>query len=180
MTKTTREAIIDAAGQLITQTHSATVSLTQVADSLGITHATIYRYFDDKQGLWQAVAQDWFHQNIIAKISVSQTASRQQQLHDWLWGFANAKRNAYRQNPSMFALNTTYIDNDPRALKQVQQEAANQIDTIMGYHDPHHEQSNAILSAFAVFALPNFKEVWFDDDYTDRFERLWSLIAPGI
>jgi len=50
----------------------------------------------------------------------------------------------------------------------------------MGYQDPHHEQSNAILSAFAVFALPNFKEVWFDDDYTDRFERLWSLIAPGI
>jgi len=50
----------------------------------------------------------------------------------------------------------------------------------MAYHDKNLERAEAILSAFAVFSLPNFKESWNRPDYQDRFERIWGLIRKGI
>ncbi|CCD34244.1 hypothetical protein BofuT4_uP104600.1 [Botrytis cinerea T4] len=40
--------------------------------------------------------------------------------------------------------------------------------------------AEAILSAFAVFSLPSFKESWNSPDYQERFERIWSLIKQGV
>jgi len=36
------------------------------------------------------------------------------------------------------------------------------------------------MSAFAVFTLPNFKELWNLPDYQKRFEAIWNLISFGI
>ena len=84
------------------------------------------------------------------------------------------------KDAQMFALNTQYVDNNPRALQRVIQPACQAIDTLMAYHDPHYERAETILAAFAIFALPTFKETWTDTDYQTRFERMWQLIAPHI
>lgn len=180
MAQKTRDKIIATAQNLIDQTGDAGITLNQIAETLGMTHAALYKHFRNKQALWEAVAATWFKREIIDKIKLVENTDPKTQLHDWLWAFAKAKKNTYNTNPRMFTLNTEYIDNNPEALRQVLLDADQIIDDIMDYHDPHHERAEMILAAFAIFSLPNFKETWNEPDYQVRFERLWKLIENGL
>ena len=176
----TRDRIIQTAEQLIQETHHSEVTLDQIAKTLGITHAALYKYFQNKQALWEAVAAAWFQREIIDRIQGEAAITPQNRLHNWLWAFVTAKKNAYHTNPQMFALNTRYIDNHPQALRQVLTPAYQIISQIMDYHDRHNERAETILAAFTIFTLPNFKETWDDPDYAQRFERSWNLIKAGL
>lgn len=182
MEKITQERIIETAEALIERTEKSEVTLSQIADELGITHAALYKHFKNKQELWAAVAKSWFNRMISEQIILKKSSftNPNDLLHDWLWAFANAKKRAYNKNPKMFALNTQYVDSKPLVLRGVLWDSYQVIDGFMNYHDPHFERAEAILSAFAVFNLPSFKESWNLPDYKDRFERIWSLIKYGL
>ncbi|MFD1549976.1 TetR/AcrR family transcriptional regulator [Levilactobacillus fuyuanensis] len=180
MTLTTREKILSTAERLIQETGNAEVTLAQIATALGMTHAALYKHFQNKQALWEAVSAAWFQREIIDQIQCDPTATPQSQLHDWLWAFVTAKKHAYNTNPQMFALNTRYIDNNPKVLRDVLIPAYTIVSHIMGYHDSNNEQAESILATFAIFTLPNFKETWNDPDYAQRFERIWNLIKAGV
>lgn len=182
MERITNKIIITTAKRLIKETNTAEVPLSKIANELGITHAAIYKHFKNKQALWEAVAADWFEQTIINNVhfTPNKQQNKQAELHDWLWAFVNAKKNAYNNDPQMFMLNTYYIDNNPLALHEVLTSAYKMINQIMGYNDSNFEKAEAILSAFSVFTLPNFKETWHLPDYQPRFELLWQLISKGL
>lgn len=180
MANNTREKIISVAETLIVQNDQPEVTLGQIAQELGMTHAAIYKHFANKQALWEAVATAWFQRTIIDQIQVRPTGTPTEQLHNWLWAFVNAKKLASNADPKMFALNTRYVDNNPAALRHVLTSAYQAVEAIMGYHDANYERAEAILSAFAVFALPAFKDTWNEPDYEARFNRLWQLIAKGL
>ncbi|MGN7760930.1 TetR/AcrR family transcriptional regulator [Paenibacillus sp. 22594] len=182
MAKITQELIIETAEALMERTEKSEVTLSQIADELSITHAALYKHFKNKQELWAAVSKNWFNRMISEQIQIDMTnsASPKELLYDWLWAFANAKKRAYNDNPKMFALNTQYVDSNPLVLRDVLWDSYQIIDGFMDYHDPHLERAEAILSAFAVFSLPSFKESWNYPDYQDRFERIWNLIKQGL
>ena len=182
MAKITQELIIVTAEALIERTGKSEVTLSQIADELNITHAALYKHFKNKQELWVAVSKSWFNRMIAEQIKIDMTnlANPQELLHDWLWAFANAKKHTYNENPQMFALNTQYVDSNPLVLRDILWDSYQMIDGFMDYNDPHFERAEEILSAFAVFSLPSFKESWNSPDYQDRFERIWSLIKRGL
>lgn len=182
MAKITQELIIEIAEALMERTEKSEVTLSQIADELSITHAALYKHFKNKQELWAAVSKSWFNRMISEQIQIDMThsANPKELLHDWLWAFANAKKRAYNENTKMFALNTQYVDSNPLVLRDVLWDSYQIIDGIMDYHDPRFERAEAILSAFAVFSLPSFKESWNFPDYEDRFERIWRLIKQGL
>ncbi|MFC6259381.1 TetR/AcrR family transcriptional regulator [Levilactobacillus fujinensis] len=180
MSQLTRTKIIAVAEALITQTGDAAVTLDQISQELGITHAALYKHFQNKRDLWEAVSAAWFQRTIITKITVDTTLLPKEQLHAWLWAFVNAKKQAYNTNPQMFTLNTQYIDNNPEALRTVLTSAYQAIDELLDYHDTNYERAETILAAFSVFTLPNFKDTWNSSDYEHRFELVWKLIEPGL
>ncbi|SFE09252.1 DNA-binding transcriptional regulator, AcrR family [Paenibacillus catalpae] len=181
MAKITQELIIETAEALIERTDKPEVTLSQISDELNITHAALYKHFKNKQELWVAVSKSWFTRMISEQIRLDMTnLNARDLLHDWLWAFVNAKKRAYNENPKMFALNTQYVDSNPLVLREVLWDSYQIIDGFMDYQDPHFERAEAILSAFAVFSLPSFKESWNLPDYQDRFERIWNLIKNGI
>ncbi|CUW13919.1 Transcriptional regulator [Leuconostoc gelidum subsp. gasicomitatum] len=182
MEKLTQKKIIDTTKLLILETNTTDVTPSQIANKLGVTHGAIYKHFKNKQELWEAVAKGWFNQMISEQITITaqNMPDKKTYLHDWLWLFVNAKKRAYNENPKMFVLNTQYIDNNPFALRSVLKESYQKIDAIMNYNDPDLEKAEAIMSAFAVFTLPNFKELWNLPDYQKRFEAIWNLISFGI
>ncbi|WP_261809827.1 TetR/AcrR family transcriptional regulator [Levilactobacillus humaensis] len=180
MIQTTREKILMTAESLIMQTGNAEVTLSEIAQQLGMTHAALYKHFKNKQDLWAAVATAWFNRDILSQTQIDPNQSQKDQLHDWLWAFVSAKKQAATSNPQMFALNTRYVDNHPQVLRQVLTNAYRDIDRIMGYHDAHYERAEAILSTLTVFTLPTFKDTWETPDYQHRFELNWSLIKNGL
>lgn len=181
MDKLSNDRIIQAAEELIEETGKSEVSIPQIAKRLNVTHGALYKHFNSKQDLWEAVAQKWFDETIFKRLKLENTDSDSpSQLHDWLWQFVNAKKTAYLTNDKMFALNTKYIDNNPYALRRVLMKCYHSINEIMGYDDNSIEKAETILSAFSVFTLPNFRDFWEDPDYQKRFESMWSLIEKGI
>lgn len=182
MPKITQERIIETAEKLMARTEKSEVTLSQIADELHITHAALYKHFRNKQELWAAVSKTWFNRMIAEQIKLPPQPSTEPRkvLHDWLWGFACAKKRAYNENPKMFALSTQYVDSHPFVLREVLQESYQTIDRIMGYHDSNFERAEAILSAFTVFNLPTFRETWNLPDHQERFERIWNLIEKGL
>ncbi|GBG94262.1 TetR family transcriptional regulator [Ligilactobacillus salitolerans] len=182
MEKITQERIIATASQLIEETGSAKISLTQIATKLGVTHAAIYKHFRNKQALWVAVTSAWFKKNIIEQVQLNEdtTVNKEEQLHDWLWDFVNAKKGAFNKDPKMFLLNTQYVENNSQALHSVLIPAYQIINQIMQYNDPNFERAEAILAAFSIFTLANFKDSWNLPDYQRRFEFLWKLVKNGI
>jgi len=181
MDRITKTTIIETAEQLIKETGKSEVSVPQIARKLGITHAAIYKYFDNKQELWEAVAQKWFNEHIFDSIVIDKSINnRKKQLHDWIWKFVNAKKDAYLHNQQMFKLNTKYIDNDPYALRKVLMSSYDQVNQIMHYDRETIVKAETIMAAFSVFTLPNFSEFWQDTAYQSRFEAMWNLIETGL
>src|SRR5713101_5686797 len=56
-TEATRNAILDAAVGLLLERRSAGFSVQEVADRVGLTHRTVYRYFPTRRDLMGATAQ---------------------------------------------------------------------------------------------------------------------------
>lgn len=181
MSNQTKEKIIITTQQIMLETASINVRLTDIAERVGITHGALYRHFPDKQSIMVAVAKRWFEQAILQNIHVASTVINPLNfLHDWLWQFANAKKAAYRDSPQMFELNTLYVENDPAILREVLLSSMKMIDDLMNFHDATYLRAEIILAAFSEFTLPSFRKSWYSPDYTVRFERLWQLISMGL
>ncbi|MQS76106.1 TetR/AcrR family transcriptional regulator [Companilactobacillus halodurans] len=181
MEKITNLKIIETAELLIEETGKPEVSIPQIANKMGITHGAIYKHFGSKQELWETVAQKWFNQNIVEKISIDESINdSKKQLYDWLWKFINAKKQAYLSDKRMFDLNTKYVDNNPYVLREVLTGCYHTINRIMKYDDNDIKRAETILSAFSVFTLPNFKDSWKDSEYESRFNAMWNLIKLGL
>jgi len=105
MAKITQRKIVDTASALIQEHGRIDISLNTIADALGITHGALYKHFDSKQAIWEAVAEQWFHTQIIDKVMQTVLSDGQAEqrdrvtvLHDWLWAFVNDKKEAYRRH----------------------------------------------------------------------------------
>lgn len=180
MKKITQSQILDMAEEMMHQTNKADVTLSQVATKLGVTHAAIYKHYLNKQELMEALTDRWFQRNIVEKLEELNEGDPRQQLHQLLWSFVSAKKQIYNDNPNWFSLNTRYVDSNPTVLHNVLKPVYQQINQIMGYQDTDYVQAENILSAFAMFTLPNFKSLWNKQDFQERFERMWLLIADGL
>lgn len=58
-TAKTRRAMIDAADNLIAENGLKGTSVSSVARKLGMSHANVYRHFESRDALLEAVAQSW-------------------------------------------------------------------------------------------------------------------------
>ena len=180
--KITQRLIIDTARKLIQETQKPEISLSKIASSLDITHAAIYKHFKNKKELWTAVCEDWFNESIIKNIGIddNQYTDKQLWLHDYLWQFVNAKKEAYNSNPLMFELNTYYVEKDPYVLKEILNPCFIRVQNKMDYKTDPLYKVEAIFSVFSTFTLPMFKETWNQPDYKLRFETLWDLIKYNV
>lgn len=181
MGKINRQKIIETAEVLILKYSRSDITLSEIATELGVTHATIYKHFKNKQDVWEAVSKKWFNETVMSQVDVGdEDNSKIEKLHNLLWSFAKAKRDAYNHNEIMFTLNTQYVENNPYALREILTIVYQRINIIMGWSDESFADAELIMSAFTIFTLPNFQNTWNDSDFEKRFENMWKLIQPGI
>lgn len=181
MEKITKTKIISVVEELIERNNNTEITLNDIAKELNITHAALYKHFKSKQELWEAVNSSWLEKNVLLKIDVDMNREdRLGLLHDWIKQFMDAKRAIYFENPKMFELSNMYIEHNPLALHNVLTLSYPSINEILGLDDPDFIQAENIMSAFAIFGLPDFACVWDEDFYDQRFENMWNLIKNGI
>ncbi len=98
-----RLAILDAAEVLIRRHGIDRTRLVDVAKSVGVNHAMLYRHFDDKAGLIDAVSQRWLtHLHDRLALIVSGEGPATSRLKDWFLTLHRSMRDKCISDPELF------------------------------------------------------------------------------
>src|SRR4051794_22009923 len=100
----TRERIVAAAEELLRRHGPAKTTVTDVARSLGMSHANVYRHFASKTALQEAVAERWLARisEPLARIAAG-AAPAEEKLPVWVNGLIRAKQRKVLDDPELFA-----------------------------------------------------------------------------
>ncbi|MGH6882092.1 MAG: TetR family transcriptional regulator [Hypericibacter sp.] len=98
-----RERILDAAEMLLRRHGPAKTTVSDVARALDMSHANIYRHFDSKAALQDAVAERWLDA-ISAPLEafVKRKGPAAKRLEGWVLALAKAKRRKILDDPELF------------------------------------------------------------------------------
>jgi AcrR family transcriptional regulator len=128
----TRERIVAAAEELLRRHGPAKTTVTDVARSLGMSHANVYRYFASKTALQEAVAERW-----LARISeplsrvASGSGSAEEKLSAWVHGLIRAKWRKVLDDPELFATYHALAESARAVVDHHVEELCSQIHTIL-------------------------------------------------
>jgi AcrR family transcriptional regulator len=99
-----RERLIDEVVALIEERGTAAITMTELAARAGMSTASLYRYFDSKEALIEAVAERWFQPKvaIMEEVVASDLPPRRKMYEFFARRFALMKA-AWERDPVSFA-----------------------------------------------------------------------------
>jgi len=99
-----KEMILNATEEVIRRFGPEKANITDVAKSLQVSHAAIYRYYNGKTALWDAVTERWLTKlHAPSKDILKEVSPADIKLFRLLEDFAEAKRRSAVNDPEMFA-----------------------------------------------------------------------------
>jgi AcrR family transcriptional regulator len=185
----TRERILEAAEDALRRYGPAKANVVDVARALGVSHGSVYRHFESKAALRDAVTDRWLARigNPLEKIA-AEDGPAADRLHRWLVKLSKAKRKKALDDPELFA---TYIALAGQAREVVDRHVDHLVGQIVRIladgnesgefvvEDPD-KTARAIFDATARFHNPAFASQWTDPGIDDALERVWVLLLGGL
>ncbi|GFZ33194.1 hypothetical protein CSC2_37200 [Clostridium zeae] len=99
-----KEIILNAAEEVIRRFGPEKANISDVAKSLKVSHAALYRYYNGKADLWNAVTERWLSNlHATSKGILKEDTPADIKLFRLLEDFAEAKRRSSINDPEMFA-----------------------------------------------------------------------------
>lgn len=165
-------------------------NLSDVAKALKVSHAALYKYFKNKDALWNAIAERWLDRISEPLNTVMNTtySSASEKMERWLRCLAESKKKSAMEDPEMFHLYTLMVEHSEEVLHH-------HLDYLIGHlteicregidsgefdRSDEKQKAKAIFSAFSSFHNPLFSEEWDRQDYLREFQTLWQLIRDGL
>lgn len=166
-----KELILNTTEELILQYGFEQTTLSDIAKELSVSHAALYKYYRNKEELFEKLALRWLETSMHA-IFEWQPMNNANDLHDWLWLMATTKKELHQSNPKMFFLYTQYIENNEQLV-------SNHINKLAIKSEQIDSSKNglAVITAFTFFHNPYFADRWYRLNYHIEFENLWTLFA---
>jgi AcrR family transcriptional regulator len=171
--KLTKEIILNTAEELILNNGFEQTSLTDIAKKLSVTHAALYKYYRNKDDVFENLALRWLEES-MKDIFEWQPKDSPNALHDWLWSMTNIKKELYHSNPKMFMLYTQFIEKNERLVSNHIEKLAKKSEQIDA-----NKNGLAVITAFTFFHNPYFADRWDRPSYKSEFENLWILMAQS-
>ena len=170
--KLSKDLILDTTEAMIVACGFEATTLSKIAKQLDVSHAALYKYYRNKEDLFENLALRWLTETSQALMDWDATQS-QQPLHDWLWQLAMTKKELYREKTEMFLLYTQFIEHNEKLVTNHLNELAAKIETFA------EVDGLAMITAFTAFHNPYFAPRWLRDDHQAAFERVWQVVAPN-
>ncbi len=188
-TSLTRERILEAAEDVLRRYGPSKATVVDVARALGVSHGSIYRHFDGKAALRDAVTEVW-----LARIHdplqsiVAEDAPALERLERWLRALVAVKRRLLADDPELFA---TYCALGAEAREVVGEHLGHLTDQVcrivregtargeVASDDPA-ATARAVLSATARFHHPAHAGEWAHPAIDADFEGVWALIRGSL
>ena len=185
----TEEQILDAAEEVLRRFGPSKTTVVDVARALDVSHGTIYRHFQSKADLRDAVTNRW-----LLRIERPLTAiakgkgSPRQRLREWLRLLGRMKRERARDDPELFA---TYYALACEAREVTQAHIDHMIGEIAGLIDEGvaagefgpvdgHNMARLFVQATARFHHPAHVGEWTDPAIDDDYDAVLDLLLRAI
>jgi AcrR family transcriptional regulator len=185
----TRERILEAAEDALRRYGPAKANVVDVARALGVSHGSVYRHFESKAALRDAVTDRWLARigTPLEKIA-AEDGPAADRLHRWLVKLSKAKRKKTLDDPELFA---TYIALAGQAREVVDRHVdhlVGQIARILAdgnesgefVVDDPDRTARAIFDATSRFHNPAFASQWSEPGLDEALESVVALLLGGL
>jgi len=188
-TPLTADRILDAAEDVLRRFGPAKATVVDVAQTLGVSHGSVYRHFPSKAALRDAVTARWL-ERISAPLAtvVAEMRPAPERLRRWLDLLIASKRRLARDDPELFA---TYLALAAEARAVVQAHVGTlvgQLAQIIADGAARGEftvanpvaAGRAVFDATARFHNPAHAAEWIDPGIDAAFAGVWALVLGGL
>ncbi|RJE83988.1 TetR/AcrR family transcriptional regulator [Paenibacillus sp. 1011MAR3C5] len=186
-----REAILDAAEQVLRRFGPDKTSVVDIAKVLKVSHGTLYRHFASKASIREAVTERWLHQSITIPLSAimdEDGGSAVERLRLWMETLIRLKRTFSIEDAEMFSMYAavTLIEVEMisahvnRLIAQMGQliEWGMQAGDIKSGDSA--QMARAVFLATSRFHHPAHAQEWLQDSSTADFDAVWQLVLTGL
>jgi AcrR family transcriptional regulator len=185
----TPERILDTAEVVLRRFGPAKATVVDVARALGVSHGSVYRHFDSKAALRDAVTERWLARVSapLAAIAASDEPAPQR-LRRWMAALIAVKRAKVLDDPELFATYHAIVVDAREVVAAHVAALTGQVEHILADGvaggtfpgiDPKATAA-AIFDATARFHNPAHAPEWADPGIDAAFERVWALIEAGL
>lgn len=185
----TREQILEAAEDVLRRYGPAKANVVDVARALGVSHGSVYRHFNSKAALRDAVTESWLESISSPLQAVArEDGPAAERLQRWLDLLVRSKRTKALDDPELFA---TYIELATKAREVVNAH----VDTLVaqlgrivtdGVARGEFEVNDTAAAARAVFDAtsrfhnPAHAAEWPSPGTDAAYERVRTLVLRGL
>lgn len=185
----TRERILEAAEQVFRRFGPHKTTVVDVARLLGVSHGSVYRHFDSKVALRDAVVEGWLKRTSdpLQAIAISEQPPAQR-LRLWFGTLLKLKREKVKGDPELFSVSRTIFAEARDVVARHVDNLVGQLETIIrdgiasGDFRPVDPRATAqaMFDATARFHDPAHGAEWSAPDVDAGFDRVYDLITAGI
>ena len=184
-----RERILEAAVGVLRRFGPEKANVVDVARALGVTHASVYRYFPSKSALRDAVVRQWLEIMMPPLDAVAaEEGPAPERLRRWLDLLVAGKRKRVADDPEFFAAYHGLVL-QARELVQAHVDAlTGQAAKIIADGVARGEfacedtaaAARAVLYATSRFHNPAHAAEWSDPAIDKRLDEVWHLVLRGL
>ena len=185
----TRERILEAAEQVFRRFGPHKTTVVDVARLLGVSHGSVYRHFESKIALRDAVVEAWLNRTSdpLAAVANSREAPAKR-LRLWFNTLLKLKREKVKSDPELFSVSRTIFAEASEVVAQHVEKLVGQLETILtdgiasGDFRPVDPRATAqaMFDATARFHNPVHGSEWSAPDVDAGFDRVYALITAGV
>ncbi|WKD50141.1 TetR family transcriptional regulator [Microbulbifer spongiae] len=186
----TTEQILDAAEDVLRRFGPRKTTVVDVARALGVSHGTVYRHFDTKAALHEAITTRWFERVTSPLATIAQKpSSPSERLREWFETLMAIKQHKADDDPELFASYLLLAKNTSQKIVLAHVEIMiQQVEQILsdGCADGSFEIDNCPATArslfFATFRFhhPLHANEWGDAHLKEDFDHLFTLLERAI
>ncbi|HWG25737.1 TetR family transcriptional regulator [Actinospica sp.] len=185
----TREQILSAAEEALRRYGPAKTTVVDVAQSLGVSHGSVYRHFPTKAALRAAVVQQGLEKKAGQLRPIAdESGPAADRLHRWLLALVEYKHGLARLDPELFGTYAMIEKDDSEVIREHVSVLTSQIARILrdGVESGEFRApvldggAMAIWDATTRFHHPAHRHEWTDPKIGEQFERVWRLLLDGL
>ncbi|WP_196590037.1 TetR/AcrR family transcriptional regulator [Pectinatus frisingensis] len=181
-----KETILNETEKVIRRHGPDKANISDVAKSLKVSHAAIYRYYNGKVALWNAVTERWLtHLHASSNDILKEDSPADIKLCHLLENFAEAKRLSAINDPEMFANYLKLASNSMEVIEKAIEAGINRIEKVIVqgitegifFVESSHQAAKSVYLATRVFIHPNTFE---DPDRKQNIKSVVNLLLKGL
>jgi AcrR family transcriptional regulator len=183
----TKEQIITAAEELLRRHGPTKTRVVDVARHLGMSHANVYRHFENKAGIEDIIAERWLAEMIdpLEKYTSSRGLASNR-LRSWVNDLIELKKQHLKDDPELFATYHSLVEGSRKVIQEHVAHLRIQIAAIIedGVKKDEFKVKDIDVAARAVHeAITRFQHPFFltrPEQLSDAVDPVMDLLIAGL